>query len=379
MCDANNPEFPGSCTTDADCTEKPHGQCGIYGQIAECACSYGCVTDSDCTADQVCDCGDPVGKCVRADCKTDADCAGDSLCVAYVSDPGCGGTAFTCQTAKDTCASEADCTGIGSCTKVDDHLECQQEACAIGRPFLIAGDHRTAAPVERGDWITTLAPCVDALSPELRETLAGHWREVGLMEHASIAAFARFALQLLSVGAPPELLLQTQDAMRDETHHATVAFALSSAYAGREVGPGQLPLHGALDDQEPEDILRLVIREGCIGETVAAVEAAEAAARAEDPTVKKVLERIAADEQRHADLAWRYVAWAISEDASFASVLLSEVVAKRAERHAATADDRRLLAHGMVTDAVRAEIRERVLRDVVRPTARALTEQRAAA
>jgi hypothetical protein len=36
--------------------------------------------------------------------------------------------------------------------------------------------------------------------------LAKHWTEVALMAHASIAAFARFSLDALSLGAPPELL-----------------------------------------------------------------------------------------------------------------------------------------------------------------------------
>ena len=60
-----------------------------------------------------------------------------------------------------------------------------------------------------------------------------------------------------------------------------------------------------------EEILINVIREGCIGETVAAVEAAEALEHAVDPMVRDALARIAKDELRHADLAWQFVRWAL--------------------------------------------------------------------
>src|SRR5436190_13763000 len=59
-------------------------------------------------------------------------------------------------------------------------------------------------------------------------------------------------------------------------------------------------------------MIETVVREGCIGETVAALEAREALARASDPAVRAVLARIARDEARHAELAWRTVAWALS-------------------------------------------------------------------
>jgi hypothetical protein len=87
------------------------------------------------------------------------------------------------------------------------------------------------------------------------------------MEHASIAANARFALELLSLGAPPELVEETYQAMADETVHARDACALASAYAGHAVGPGALDISQALAAGSPIDIVRTAILEGCIGET----------------------------------------------------------------------------------------------------------------
>jgi len=58
------------------------------------------------------------------------------------------------------------------------------------------------------------------------------------LEHASIAAFARFSLQLLSLGAPAGLIDDCTRALGDETAHARLCFQLASAYAGRAIGSG---------------------------------------------------------------------------------------------------------------------------------------------
>jgi hypothetical protein len=134
------------------------------------------------------------------------------------------------------------------------------------------------------------------------------------MEHASIAAFARFSMQLLSLGAPASLVEETTRAMHDETVHAKLAFSLASAYAGEAIGPGPLPIDGAMAPASFDAIVRLTIREGCIGETVAALEAQAALENEADPVVARVLARIVDDETRHALLAFRFVQWAATRD-----------------------------------------------------------------
>jgi hypothetical protein len=221
-------------------------------------------------------------------------------------------------------------------------------------------------------------PEVDSVGAQQREALGRAWTRMATMEHASIAAFARFALQLLSVGAPASLLEETHQAMRDETHHAKMCFALASRYSGHPVGPGALPVSGALADLRPEAILATTILEGCIGETVAAVEAAEALERARDPAVCDVLAKIADDERRHAELAWRYVRWATSRDDElralaatlFASAVAEAVPSTRAPEAVELEDD--LLPFGIVSERFRQEIRARVLLEVISPCANAL-------
>src|SRR5271170_8127653 len=62
-----------------------------------------------------------------------------------------------------------------------------------------------------------------------------------------------------------------------------------------------------------KSVVATTFAEGCIGETVAALEATEALAEGEgrDPALAAVLTMIAEDEARHAELAWRSVAWMV--------------------------------------------------------------------
>jgi hypothetical protein len=159
---------------------------------------------------------------------------------------------------------------------------------------------------------TGATPRVDHLTRLERSQLARHWARLGQMEHASIAAFARFSLQLLSLGAPPELVDDCTRALADETAHTQLCFQLASAYAGHALGPGPLDISDSLAVTTLTDIVDLVILEGCFGETSAALEALEAAELAADPVIRAAYARIAADEQRHAELAFRFVRWALA-------------------------------------------------------------------
>jgi hypothetical protein len=291
----------------ADCSMLKYGYCDS-GEFAA-TCRSGCVEDSDCPDGSVCSCtsgSSPTGgECVASECKTDADC-GDALC-ASVREP-CGSSRFACLREADECLSDSDCQS-GLCTIEDGHRACFQGAC--GRPFLVLAEPRLPSVVGRRDWLESATPRVDHLGFDERSELAAHWTRLGQMEHASIAAFARFSLQLLSLGAPAELVEQCTRALADETDHTKLCFGIASAYAGRAVGPGPLDLSGALETTSLVDVVDLVIAEGCFGETSAALEALDAAETASDPVIVSAYLRIASDEQRHAELAFRFVRWAL--------------------------------------------------------------------
>jgi hypothetical protein len=194
------------------------------------------------------------------------------------------------------------------------HRACNNAVC--GRPFLVEAQARVAPIVESGAWLTQRdwTPRTDHLSRAERAALAEHWMKMGQMEHASIAAFARFSLQLLSLGAPPELVEACTRALADETAHTKLCFQLASAYAGHAVGPGRLDVNQSLAASSLDEIVDLVLAEGCFGETGAALEALESADSASDPVIKAAYEQIARDEQRHAELAFQFVRWALERD-----------------------------------------------------------------
>lgn len=254
----------------------------------------------------------------------------------------------------------------------------------FGRPFLVDGAFRLAPARECAGWSAEHRPEASALEPRDRAALAARWTELALGEHASIAANARFILELLSLGAPADLVRDANEAMRDEAVHAREAFALASAYAGHPVGPGALDVSGVLDASSSVDLVRRTILEGCIGETVAAVEAAEAYASAEDESVRAVLGRAASDEIRHAELAWRTIRWMLEfgdpgllSDVA-ACVAESALAASRSASSSGPASigsSEALRAHGILDPAVRGEIRRRVIVEVVEPCAQALLAQ----
>lgn len=306
--------------------------------------------------------------------------------------PGCGGTGFACQSAADACAASSDCgenqyCARGSYNEVpgpDAARYCTAAQCVIGRPFLIAGHERLASEVVRSDWYpaTRSEAAVAVLDVELAGAIRRGWVEQGLMEHASVAAFARFSLQLLALGAPSELLTRTASAMGDEIEHARACFELARRHGEGDVGPGELDMSGALDSTDLEAVVLGTIAEGCIGETVAAIEAAEACAHCEDGAARAVLERIARDETEHAELAWRFVAWALEVGpvglrararAAFAAATEHSAPALSAP----TALDHELARHGLIGGSLRADLRSRVLREVIAPCARALLDSAA--
>ncbi len=180
-----------------------------------------------------------------------------------------------------------------------------------GRPLRIQGQARTA-PLEPGDdWCTAGMP--GEVPASLRPVLAAHFSRQALAEHASVASFGRFLMQLMHLGAPPDLLMATQQAIADELDHARRCFSIAAAY-GEPAGPGPLDTGGATSESTPEEVLEETVREGCVNETLAAVEAALLGQKVTDPLLKETFEVIASDEARHAGLAWKTVRWLVAQD-----------------------------------------------------------------
>ncbi len=387
------------CHVDADCTDKPHGFCMLNGvQVLNPECRYGCLTDADCEAGTVCHCGSPVGECIPASCTTDADCPGQHC--GYHEDPGmCSDGVFlvrsyACTTDSDECVAATDCGTPDyehRCSLEDGIRTCSARGlCGIGRPFLVDGAARVASVSEGSPWCDAamfLSPSGSGSLCTLRDVAIGnHWLRVGLMEHASVAAFSRFAMQLLSVGAPASLVQATASAMADEIAHARSCFAFASSHLGRRVGPGPLTTDGVGANTRLEEVLVNCVLEGCIGETVAAIEAEACAANATDPLVADTLRRISDDERRHAELAWQFVHWVLQTRPEFAPLIQSTVADIIEETRAAACttqtsiqvDETEQLRAGLLPDRHRRRLKRDVLQEVISPCVQALTMRQAA-
>ncbi len=375
--------FDNECTVHSDCDgELSYCQAGQFGDPTT-SCVTGCLTDDDCGAGYVCQCGSPVGSCRKASCTTDGDCAPDHLC-ASDHDTGCGAAPrFACTADDDMCRSASDCSGGQGCSLSDEERSCVPMV-VCGRPFLVGGEDRKATLVV-GDAFSTesLRIKIVDLTREQAHQIHEHYLRAARMEHASIAAFARFTLQLLQLGAPAELIEQAGKAQLDETRHAKVCFALANAYEDNHLTPGPLDLSGALEDMSFKEIVRLCVLEGCIGESTAAHEAAEAAAQAEDEQLARLLARIADDELDHAALSFRFVKWALNRDPSlrpYVKALFDEQLNTRNEKLTSSTKNEQLSLnrHGVLSPEQQRSIRQQALSVIVAPCAEALFQSESA-
>lgn len=191
-----------------------------------------------------------------------------------------------------------------------------------GRPLIDStGLHR--ATLRQGNaWGQSTQQTAD-LPLELRQRIADEWRHDALMEHASVASFARAALELMSLAAPPHLVDGCLAAGRDEVRHAERCFALASSYSGTSLEAGPL----ALVAPRPLTWAELAVHtfeEGCVEETLATLDAQRALARCTAPEAAVALSEIAEDEARHAELAWITVAFALAQGGAPARTALTQ-------------------------------------------------------
>jgi hypothetical protein len=249
--------------------------------------------------------------------------------------------------------------------------------CGVGRPFLDdRGRAVTARRARSGAWTAGGArPSLAGLSVQQREALAARWRRDAFLEHASVASFGRFALELLAVGAPAHLIAAAHAAALDEVRHAQRCFDLARAYGDDATDPGPMPMGGSVTvSSDPADIARRAVIEGCVGETLAAVLASEQHALAQDPAVRETLAVIAEDEARHAELAWAAVAWLIQSGGprvrDAVAKAFDEALAAHTDGTTKRADENAALeAHGLIDAESERRLVRNTLEQIVAPVA----------
>lgn len=183
-------------------------------------------------------------------------------------------------------------------------------ALRIGRAVVVAPPTTAGA----GNAWQANAPMPDTsrMPGAAREILAVFWAENARAEHASVPAFSRLSLTLISLGAPAQLVEAAHRAALQEIDHARRTFALAAGYGDRAIAPGPLPeLAGApaVTAATLEELASESLVDGCFLEGVAAAVAADAVSRVQDESVLEVMRVIARDEHEHAELAWSVVRW----------------------------------------------------------------------
>jgi len=235
-----------------------------------------------------------------------------------------------------------------------------------GRPLLDGGDAIVAETRAGASWSPRTARVGEGLPALARERLAAEWLEDARKEHASVASFARTTLELLAVGAPASLVRDAQRAGLDEVRHAERCFELASAYGGAPVEPG--PLRALAP--RPADLEQLAVDtfvEGCVGETLSAVAALRAARQA-PASVAPVWAMLGADETRHADLAWRTVAWIVLQRPSLAARLVAVAAEIERQIDAIPPPPESDALEGRLSPRELASVQADAWRQVIRPT-----------
>lgn len=137
------------------------------------------------------------------------------------------------------------------------------------------------------------------------DVVGAFFAECAYLEAASVPAFERLARELRAHGAPARLVKRAMRARADEVRHAKATAALARRR-------GATPDAVVVEILPVRSLLAIAIEnavEGQVRETYGALVAVHQASHAKDTRVAAVMRSIAADETRHAALAWDVAEW----------------------------------------------------------------------
>jgi hypothetical protein len=136
--------------------------------------------------------------------------------------------------------------------------------------------------------------------------LGAYFGGMAYEEAASVHAFLRLGEELARHGAPAPLVRAAERSARDEERHARLMARWARAYGVTAPAPKVRRAR----PRTLEAMARENAVEGCAHETFGALLLGWQAARSPDPSLRRAFARVAADEARHAALAWAVAAWA---------------------------------------------------------------------
>lgn len=140
------------------------------------------------------------------------------------------------------------------------------------------------------------------------------WQRRTQAEYGSAAVAQQVTLWLIQVGAPPDLIRDGLQVVRDELAHSELSAEVAGAAADRVVRPVIDP--AVLTLPAPNGpllaVASAVVRYFCIGETVAVPLFRMLRSKATVPAARRVLDTVLGDEARHRQFGWDSLDWLLS-------------------------------------------------------------------
>ncbi len=233
-------------------------------------------------------------------------------------------------------------------------------------------------PVDANSTSWTPAPSAALVDDQVRRGVAAQWRENGRTEHASIAAFSRLSLDLLSLGAPKHLVDDAHNDALDESWHTEACFAQARRFDGEDAAPGAFKGAWAPRSLPPLRTLALArlavdsLVDGALNEAVSARTLAGLARVVDDSDTRALLLGIAKDEAHHSAHAWNVLQWCVVEGGVVVAAAVDaamNVLARPRVQHSGAAVPAR--TGEWERFGLAAEAREQAAHDVVIAQARA--------
>jgi hypothetical protein len=135
---------------------------------------------------------------------------------------------------------------------------------------------------------------------------AAYFARMAHDEAAAVHAFRRLRGELALHGAPAALVAEAERSAHDEEHHARAMARWARHFGATPFAPRVRPFR-------PRSLAAMAVEnaaEGCVHETFGALVLQWQATHAQSPALRRLFARIAADETRHAALAWAVARWA---------------------------------------------------------------------
>jgi hypothetical protein len=140
------------------------------------------------------------------------------------------------------------------------------------------------------------------------------WRARIAAEYGSAAITANLVLWTIQIGASPDVIDAGLRIVDDELAHSRLSHDVYVDAGGSEppqIDRGNLELVRRPVSLE-QDVLRVVVRPFCLGETVAVPLFAHLRASCTVPSARAALDRVLRDEVRHRDYGWMSLDWLLT-------------------------------------------------------------------